>query len=425
LRANPKFQPIHVWDRPFFLSLAHFEAQFDPNDLRVLKRHGFGVIAVPMAIDEKGHRGGTRERIRAGKTTGRLEVRTHCHVTELIFDEKDPLRVVGVRYLPGERLYRADRDPNRFGQPTGPAQEVRAKREVIISAGAYVTPQLLMLSGIGPREELERPEIKIPVRHHLPGVGKNLQDRYEVGVVTELAQNFTILQRCTPQQPNDPCFADFLQGRGIYTTNLSALASIRKSDPAKLERDLVVFCAAGDFHGYYPGWENETCGTPNQFTWLILKAHPANRSGTVTLSSADPRDPPVINFHYFAEGNDTAGDDLNAVVKGVQLARQLNSQLGQIAIGERLPGPSVQSAQDIANFVSNEAWGHHASCSNKMGPASDPMAVVDSNFKVHGTKNLRIVDASVFPRIPGYYVMIPIMMISERASDFIIYDAKH
>jgi choline dehydrogenase len=298
-----------------------------------------------------------------------------------------------------------------------------AAREVIISAGTFNSPQILKLSGIGPAAELSKFGIKQVV--NLPGVGMNLQDRYEVGVVTELSQDLTILQTCTPQQPGDPCFADFLQGKGVYTTNLSALASIRKSNPAKMTRDLVVFCAAGDFHGYYPGWENETYGTPNQFTFLILKAHTANRAGTVTLSSADPRDPPVIDFHYFAEGSDTAGDDLKAVVQGVQLARQLNAQLGQIAIGERIPGPSVQSAQDIADFVSNEAWGHHASCSNKMGPASDPMAVVDSEFNVYGTKHLRVVDASVFPQIPGYYVMIPILMISEKASDVIVYDATH
>jgi choline dehydrogenase len=118
--------PIGEWIR----------ARRDPNALRVLKRHGVGLIAVPMAIDNSGHRAGTRERINAGKATGRLTVRTHCHVTELIFDDADPLRVVGVRYLPGERLYKADRDPNRFGKPAGPGQEARAGREVILSAGA-------------------------------------------------------------------------------------------------------------------------------------------------------------------------------------------------------------------------------------------------------------------------------------------------
>src|SRR5205823_6522878 len=111
-----------------------------------------------------------RERVHALNQGGRLEVRTHCHVTELIFDKEDANRVVGVRYLPGERLYRADRDLKRCGQPSGPAVEVYVKREVILAAGAYITPQLLMLSGIGPPGILAEKEI--PLRVPLPGVGK-------------------------------------------------------------------------------------------------------------------------------------------------------------------------------------------------------------------------------------------------------------
>jgi choline dehydrogenase len=395
--------------------------KLDPNARSVLDNETEGLYAFPMSR-LNGMRRGIRERVieTAAALPNNLIIMTNALVTRVLFKGTT---AIGVEYLEGNSTYRASPLASPSGPEPGPRKQLMVTREVIVSAGTFNSPQILKLSGIGPSAELTKFGIKQTV--NLPGVGSNMQDRYEVGVVTELSQNLTILQHCAPQQPNDPCFADFIQGRGVYTTNLSALAHVRKSDPSKRERDLVVFCAAGDFHGYYPGWENETYGTPNQFSWLILKAHTANRAGTVTLSSADPRDPPVINFHYFAEGSDTAGDDLNAIVKGVQEARQLSSKLGPIAIGERIPGPSVQSAQDIADFVSNEAWGHHASCSNKMGLASDPMAVVDSEFNVHGTKNLRVVDASVFPRIPGYYVMIPIMMISEKASDVIIYDATH
>jgi choline dehydrogenase-like flavoprotein len=82
-----------------------------------------------------------------------------------------------------------------------------------------------------------------------------------------------------------------------------------------------------------------------------------------------------------------------------------------------LPGPQAQSRDDLARFVRDEAWGHHASCTCKIGPAEDPMAVVDSKFRVHGTRNLRVVDASVFPRIPGYFILTPIYMISQKASE--------
>jgi choline dehydrogenase len=179
----------------------------------------------------------------------------------------------------------------------------------------------------------------------------------------------------------------------------------------------------GNFHGYYPGWQNAFLN-PTQFTWLAPKAHTQNRGGTVTLHSNDPRDVPVINFHSFQEGTDTAGQDLASVVNGVQLARQLNSQLSSLTVNELFPGPNAQSAADTATFVKNEAWGHHAAWCNPMGAKSDPMAVVDGDFKVHGTRNLRVVDASVFPRIPGYFPMIAIMMMSEKASDVILSSAR-
>ena len=115
---------------------------FDPNDLNTLGDEILP-LRVPMALGEKRQRAGTRERIQAARrVTGRLEVRLHRHVTELVFDANDERRVIGVRYRPGERLYRADRDSARFGRPSGPDEEVLAEREVILSAGAFITPQL-------------------------------------------------------------------------------------------------------------------------------------------------------------------------------------------------------------------------------------------------------------------------------------------
>lgn len=93
---------------------------------------------------------------------------------------------------------------------------------------------------------------------------------------------------------------------------------------------------------------------------------------------------------------------------------------GGPAAEELIPGSAVQSPNDIATFVQNEAWGHHASCTNRIGPPSDPLAVVDSQFRVYGAQGLRVVDASVFPRIPGFFIVTPIYMISEKASDVIL-----
>ena len=179
------------------------------------------------------------------------------------------------------------------------------------------------------------------------------------------------------------------------------------------------------FPGYFPGYSQKLLGERNLFTWAILKAHTRNTAGTVTLRSADPRDVPAINFRYFEEGNDADGDDLQSVVTGVQLVRRLMANAGDCVEREVLPGPEVQTPSEIAEFVRTHAWGHHACGTCRIGPAGDPLAVVDSRFRVHGVERLRVVDASVFPRIPGFFIVTPIYMVSEKASDVILKDAGH
>ena len=154
-----------------------------------------------------------------------------------------------------------------------------------------------------------------------------------------------------------------------------------------------------------------------------MKGHTNNASGSVTLRSNDPRDTPEINFHYFTESVN-AGEDLESLVSGVETVRNIIRRCGDLVVEEVVPGPKVRSQEEIGNFVKDQAWGHHASCTCKMGPATDDMAVVDSRFRVHGTQNLRVVDASVFPKIPGFFIVSSVYMISEKASDVIAEDAK-
>lgn len=435
--ANDEHLPMHAWDAPFDPK-DHLRAKVDPNDLRVLERHGVGVIAVPMAIDEKGRRAGTRERIRAAEAGGWLEVRTHSHVSELVFDDRDARRVVGVRYLPGERLLKADRDPGRFGQPSGPMQEVRAQREVILSAGAYITPQLLMLSGIGPRDVLERPEINIPVRVDLPGVGKNLQDRYEVGIVAKAEKAFPLLERATFHGPSegqtkgDEFFEKWRhEGEGLYATNGAVVGFLARSSVAENdEPDLFIFGVPGEFTGYYTGWSEDSVAAPHdKWTWLLLKAH-ARFRGRVTIASSDPLDPPVVDFNYFARDAggaptpDTA-KDLTAMREGVQRINRLIERSTKLRLHpEVMRGVDLQTDAGIDQFVQDRAWGHHASCTCKIGGDGDPDAVLDSSFRVRGTRGLRVVDASVFPRIPGFFVVMPVYMIAEKAADAILADAQ-
>ncbi len=435
VRSHPDQLPIHH-PEDGLLGKTLFTAQVDPNDLRVLERHGTGRIVVPLAIDENGRRAGTRERINSVKQQGRLTVRIHSHVTELLFDGQEPLRVVGVQYLPGERLYRADRDPGQFGKPSGPAQQVRATREVILCAGAYITPQLLMLSGIGPASELD--QHGITVRVNLPGVGKNLQDRYEVGIVSQTKKSFPILKDATfagpalEQQGDAPFERWRIEGKGIYATNGAVLGFTARSSVAEHnEPDLFIFGVPGAFTGYYTDWSKEAVAAPHdKWTWLLLKAH-ARFRGQVTLQSKDPLDPPVVDFNYFERTPDgrltlDAEKDLTAMREGIHIVNTLINGAKDLWLRPHaMSGVDLHSDAGIDNFVQAHAWGHHVSCTCKIGGDHDPESVLDSAFRVRGVKGLRVADASVFPRIPGFFVAMPIYMIAEKAADAILADARN
>lgn len=394
----------------------------DPNDWRV-RDLPEGIWQIPLAVRD-GHRNGSRERIRdvAQRYPGRLEVRTGCLVTRVLLDE--PLAATGVEYLDAAHAYGAD--PNPAGGPLPPRQQVQASREVVLAGGAFNTPQLLKLSGIGPAAELA--EFGIDVRLDLPGVGRNLQDRYEVGVVSRMSREFALLRddRFRPPGPGeapDPAFTEWQDGQGIYTTNGALVAVVRRSRTGLPSPDLFVFGLPARFTGYYPGYSADLEQQHDYFTWAVLKAHPINRAGEVRLASADPRDPPRVDFHYFGEGDDKSGADLDAVVTGVRVARDIMSRAGDLVAAEVSPGPVVQTDEELRSWIADQAWGHHASCSCPIGPAGDPGAVVDGRFRVHGTSRLRIVDASVFPRIPGFFIVTSIYMLAEKASDVILADA--
>jgi choline dehydrogenase len=185
--------------------------------------------------------------------------------------------------------------------------------------------------------------------------------------------------------------------------------------------DLFLFGLVGNFRGYYPGYSRDLEADHRHFTWGVLKAHTRNTAGEVRLRSADPRDRPEIDFRSFTEGG---AEDVDAVVEGVLSVRRVMASLGSAVEREVVPGPEVRTRAQIAAYVRDHAWGHHASCSNKMGPRSDPAAVVDQRFRVHGTRGLRVVDASIFPKIPGFFVVAAVFMVAEKASDVILEDAR-
>jgi choline dehydrogenase len=398
---------------------------FDPNDIRSNAHRREGLFLTPLSVSG-GKRYGTRDYIEATARAvpNNLTVLPGALVTRVLLEGQ---RAIGVEYLQQTHAYRADPSAAKAApeqSALGPfLRSVRASREVILAAGAFNSPQLLMLSGIGPREQLQKHGIAVRIER--PGVGLNLQDRYEVGVISQLDSEFAILRGCVLHAPAagetpDRCLRAWQHdGGGPYAGNGVAIGLMRRSRPDVARPDLCVFGLPGAFRGYYPGFSRDAART-DHFTWAILKAHTNNTAGEVRLRSADPRDTPDILFRYFEEGSDTAGQDLAAVVAGIEFVRSINRQMRHLSPRERVPGPDVATPQQIADFVRREAWGHHASCSNKMGPASDPLAVVDSRFRVHGAQGLRVVDASVFPRIPGFFIATAIYMISEKATDAIL-----
>jgi choline dehydrogenase len=279
---------------------------------------------------------------------------------------------------------------------------------------------LLMLSGIGPRDVLE--PLGIPLRIELPGVGKNLQDRYEIGVVNRMNfERWEVLDGATFSR-GDPQYRQWASGHGgVYASNGAVLAAILKSQPQRPLPDLFCFALLGLFGGYFPGYSSYEVTKPNYLTWAILKAHTQNRAGEVQLRSADPLDTPLVDFHYFDEGSDASGEDLDSVVAGIRFVRKLTAKLkaeGAIAAEEQ-PGDAVQTDDQLKDFVRSRAWGHHASCTCAIGPR-DSGGVIGSDFRVHGATGLRVVDASVFPRIPGFFIVSAVYMVAEKAADAIL-----
>lgn len=396
---------------------ARLESQLDPNDWRVVSDDAIGLRYTPLTT-KKHRRVGARERVLdvSGRLPNLLKVELHALATRVLFDDAN--RAIGVEYLSGERMYGAD---PRASAGSGTLRRAFAAREVILCGGAFNTPQLLMLSGIGPRATLE--EHGIPVRVDLAGVGQHLQDRYEVAVVNRMKFDAWQSLRGATFTRNDAQYDDWANHReGVYDSNGALLAVIARSSPRAFSPDLFLYALVGRFHGYFPGYSSEFAKNPNCLTWVVLKAHTNNTAGEVTLRSSDPRVPPQINFHYFDEGTDRRADegsDLASVAAGVALARRLAATLrtkGFIA-NEEVPGDAVPDAK-LPEFVRNNAWGHHASCTCRIGRREDG-GVVSSDFKVHGVERLRVVDASVFPRIPGYFIVSAVYMIGEKAADVI------
>ena len=393
------------------------DRQGDPNDRRSVAKAG--LLYVPLSTERHARRG-VRERFEKTRTRlpNRLHIEFDALATRVIIDDSG--RATGVEYLKGERLYRAAANASAA---QGELRQAHASREVILAGGAFNTPQLLMLSGVGAQDDLV--SVGVASRVDLPGVGRNLQDRYEIGVVNRMRDGWRSLEGAK-FEPGDPLYEMWAELQdGMYISNGAAVAFSAASRSGLPAPDLFAMGLLARFNGYFPGYSREIVANTDYLTWAILKAHTLTRAGVVTLRSADPRDPPRVNFNYFDATDDPDRTDLNAVVGAIRTVRRLTQpllDLGLIAEEEQ-PGPAVASDEALAGYVTANAWGHHACGSCAIGPA-DQRGVLGPDFKVHGVDGLRVVDASVFPRIPGFFIASAIYIVAEKAADVILRDFR-
>lgn len=425
----------------------------DPNHAQTQAEHPEGLALIPIAVcgkdgapdaqgnpspSRRGHRSGPREfLLETQRTHPNLVIRTHCLVTEVIFDKGERPRAIGVKLLRGERLYEAH--PQRSGK-AGEKEEVfvNPHGEVILCGGSFNTPQLLMLSGIGEVEHLKKHGIAC--RRNLPGVGANLQDRYEVTVISEMDGAFALLKGAAftlPQNPDEPDAALRQwreNGTGLYSSNGSVVAILKRSHPDLAQPDLFIFGIPLPFKGYELGYSDLHKKYPEDrfrrlFTWAILKSHTRNHAGTVRLRSGDALQTPEINFNSFPHAAADGGKDdpdVTALAEGVKFVRGIAKNAWWVVRDECHPGVEEVPATDDAklrDWIRRVAWGHHACGTCRMGPDEDAKAVLDSRFRVRGVDGLRVVDASIFPKIPGYFIVTNIYIASEKAADVILADA--
>jgi choline dehydrogenase len=239
-----------------------------------------GIWLIPLSLKTEtgkpGKRSGSRDFImqvynaktESGAKKYPLDIALNTLVTRVIFAPTragEKPRATGVEFVKGKYLYKASpRNPGSGSQPIAKA-EVKASKEVILAGGAYNSPQLLKLSGIGPKEELEK--FKIPVKVDLPGVGTNLQDHFEIGTTHAGPDGFAVVDQCTYNQPGDPCLEKWKKGEGVYgASNGFVFGIIKKSSVAHLDPvygndpDLFLFGGVAAFRGYYPKYSQDVYG---------------------------------------------------------------------------------------------------------------------------------------------------------------------
>ena len=340
------------------------------------------------------HKNGERHSAAKGYLTPHLarpnlQVITGAYATRVVFDGK---RAVGVEYWQG-----------------GALNQVRASREVLLSAGALLSPQLLMLSGVGPGAQMQ--QHGIPVLHDLPGVGAHLHDHPDVVQVMdapELKDLFGLSLSGMAQMARG--VLEWRKSRtGMLTTNFAEAGGFVKSDPSEPVPDLQLHFVIGKLvdHGrktvFGHGYSAHVC---------LLQ--PKSR-GSVTLASRDPMALPLVDPNFLGDPS-----DMVRMVRGFRRTREILAQpaLAQFGAKELAASASARTDAEIEQFIRQYADTiYHPVGTCRMGPG--PLDVVDAQLRVHGLQGLRVVDASIMPRIVSGNTNAPTVMIAEKAVDLL------
>lgn len=299
----------------------------------------------------------------------------------------------------------------------GQIKSLAARHEVILSAGTVNSPQILMLSGIGPEDELK--EHGIPSVAALPGVGQNLQDHVDCVMSWECRQPVSLYSDLRADKLTWSIVQGLLFGEGIVTTFPYEAGAFIKSRPGLDAPDIqLTFMPALEKTAnlHFPNPFKKTCVEANHgFTLRIGPVNPESR-GQIKLRSADPADAPRIHGNYLE--NDF---DMQTMIRGIRLTRDIIGQGAFAAFrGEELaPGMDHASDADLSKWLRASAMTtFHPVGTCKMG--TDDQAVVDARLRVHGVKGLRVADASIMPRITSGNTNAPAIMIGEKCADFIL-----
>ncbi|WP_284616919.1 GMC family oxidoreductase [Aquabacterium humicola] len=293
-------------------------------------------------------------------------------------------------------------------------QQVRARREVIVASGAIGSPRLLMLSGIGPADHLRT--VGIDVVHALPGVGGNLQDHLDLFVIAECTGDHTYDKYNKPHHAAWAGLQYLLWRKGPVASSLFETGGFWHADG-----QAGAPGAAPDiqFHlGLGSGIEAGVAKMRHAGVTLNSAYLRPRSRGTVRLASADPKAAPLIDPNYWA-----VPEDRVQALKGLKLARELLRQapLARYVRSELLPGPGMITDEDLFRYACAHAkTDHHPVGTCRIGAEHDPAAVVTPALKVLGMDGLRVVDASVMPRVPSCNTNAPTIMVAERAADLIL-----